>query len=179
MYAQNEKQKENRSRAVANSFAHKKSNVKQHFSFVDNRPESVAQRKLQEMTNNAPQVKQLMTLPPIQRMIKLKWTIDGQNTNMSGPDLKTEVNRLIEEGKPGEILDAIGALKTSISTRTNTKVRYDKIGYRGTYNARKHEIRIKLEKSCRDALQAKRDRDLKSRPAKHRKMPDAEGWITV
>lgn len=37
MYAQVEKSKENKNRAVANSFAQKKSNVKQGFGFADNR----------------------------------------------------------------------------------------------------------------------------------------------
>ncbi|KAF7765044.1 hypothetical protein PCIT_b1178 [Pseudoalteromonas citrea] len=45
MYEQVEKPKENKSRAIANSVAQKKSNVMQ--IFVDNRPEAVAQRKLQ------------------------------------------------------------------------------------------------------------------------------------
>ncbi|WPD22061.1 MAG: hypothetical protein SD837_17875 [Candidatus Electrothrix scaldis] len=47
MYEQVEKPKENKSRAVANSVAQKKSHVKQGFGFVDNRPETVAQRKIQ------------------------------------------------------------------------------------------------------------------------------------
>lgn len=57
MYAQVEKPKENKVRAVANSVAQKKSNVKQGFGFVDNRPEAVVQRKLREAANNyiAPQ----------------------------------------------------------------------------------------------------------------------------
>ena len=46
MYKQVEKPKENRSRVVANSVAQKKSRVKQGFAFVDNRPETVVQRKL-------------------------------------------------------------------------------------------------------------------------------------
>jgi hypothetical protein len=40
MYEQVEKPKENKSRAVANSVAQRKSKVKQGFGFVDNRPES-------------------------------------------------------------------------------------------------------------------------------------------
>ncbi len=55
MYAQVEKQKENsfptnrqESRAVANSTGLKKSKGKEGFGFVDNRPEAVAQRKLQK-----------------------------------------------------------------------------------------------------------------------------------
>lgn len=63
MYAQVEKPKENtspavrqESRAVADSVAQKKSNGKQAFGFVDNRPEVVAQRKLQEVSNNFAQL---------------------------------------------------------------------------------------------------------------------------
>jgi hypothetical protein len=59
MYAHIEKTKENKSRAAANNVAQQKDNVKQGFGFVDNRPETVAQRKLQEMINNSPQVAQL------------------------------------------------------------------------------------------------------------------------
>lgn len=74
MYSQVEKQRGNKSRAVANSVAQKKSNGKQGFGFVDNRPDAVAQRKLQEMINNSSQVRQLKAyqemannnMPPIQ-----------------------------------------------------------------------------------------------------------------
>ncbi len=45
MYAQVEKPKENKSRAVANSVAQKKSNGRQIFGFVDNRAGYLAQRK--------------------------------------------------------------------------------------------------------------------------------------
>lgn len=51
MYAQIEKPKENKSRAVANSVAQKKSNVKEGFGFVDNRPEAVVQRRMQNQIN--------------------------------------------------------------------------------------------------------------------------------
>lgn len=52
MYVQMEKPKENKSRAVANSVAQKKSSVKQGFGIVDNRPESIRQRKLQAQIND-------------------------------------------------------------------------------------------------------------------------------
>jgi hypothetical protein len=68
MYAQAEKPKENsfptnkqESRAVANSVAQKKSNAKQAFGFVNNRPNAVVQRKLQEMEKNNPKLKELRT----------------------------------------------------------------------------------------------------------------------
>ena len=50
MYAQVEKPKNNKSRAVANSVTKKKSNGKQVFGFVDNRSEAVAQRKNKELS---------------------------------------------------------------------------------------------------------------------------------
>jgi hypothetical protein len=46
------KQEENRSWAVANSVGQKKSNVKQGFGFVDNRPKAIVQRLLHDMVNN-------------------------------------------------------------------------------------------------------------------------------
>lgn len=59
MYEQVEKSKENtasadwrKSRSVANSVAQKKSNIKQGFGFVDNRPKTIVQRKLQEMATD-------------------------------------------------------------------------------------------------------------------------------
>ncbi len=51
MYEQVEEPKENKSRSVANSVAQKKNNVKQSFQFVDNRPESIAQRKMKSQAN--------------------------------------------------------------------------------------------------------------------------------
>lgn len=58
MYEQVEKPKENKSRAIANYVAQKKSGGKQGIGFVDTRPEAIAQRKLQDMVNNCPQEKQ-------------------------------------------------------------------------------------------------------------------------
>jgi hypothetical protein len=55
MYAQVEKSKENKSKAVANSVAQKKNIGSQGLGFVDNRPQVIAQRKLQDMAGNSPQ----------------------------------------------------------------------------------------------------------------------------
>lgn len=49
MYAQVEKPKEKKSRAVANSVAHRKSNSTQGFGFVDNREEVATQRNVKKM----------------------------------------------------------------------------------------------------------------------------------
>jgi hypothetical protein len=56
---------ENKSRAVASSLSTQKSNSKPTFQFVDNRPEAISQRKLQEMVNNSQQVEQLDQLQAI------------------------------------------------------------------------------------------------------------------
>lgn len=77
MYAQVEKPKENKSRAVANSVTHKKSNGKQNFGFVDNRPVAIVQRKLNEalMKSNAGKIYQR--------------TILTEATNFEGEDILT------------------------------------------------------------------------------------------
>ena len=81
MYAQVEKSKENKSRAVANSVAQKQIGGKSTFQFVDNRPEAIAQRKLQEVANSYSQNQ------PIQRMLRNRLTapaatkVLGKGTN--------------------------------------------------------------------------------------------------
>jgi len=53
-----DKTQENKSQSVANAVSQKQSSAESTFQFVDNRPEAIAQRKLQEMANNSPQAKQ-------------------------------------------------------------------------------------------------------------------------
>lgn len=62
MYEQAEKPKENKSRSVSNSVTQKKGNGKQGFGFVDNRQEAIAQRKLQELSNDRAQENQITQL---------------------------------------------------------------------------------------------------------------------
>lgn len=47
------KPKENKSNVVTNSVTQKRTNMKKDFGFMDNRPEAVPQRKLQEMADNS------------------------------------------------------------------------------------------------------------------------------
>lgn len=54
-----DKTQENKSQSVANTVSQKQGNGDSTFQFVDNHPEAVAQRKLQEMANNSPRVSQL------------------------------------------------------------------------------------------------------------------------
>jgi len=52
MYAQKEKPKENKSRAVTNSATQKKSSEWNEVGIVDNRPETINQKQLQDVLNN-------------------------------------------------------------------------------------------------------------------------------
>ncbi len=54
-----DKIQKNKSQAVANNLPKLQSNGESTFQFLDNTPEAIAQRKLQESINNSPRVKQL------------------------------------------------------------------------------------------------------------------------
>jgi hypothetical protein len=53
---------DNKSQSVANDFSEKQISCESTFQFVDNRPEAVAQRKIQEIAINSPQVKKAAQL---------------------------------------------------------------------------------------------------------------------
>jgi hypothetical protein len=53
-----DKKQENKNQSVASAVSQKQSGGKSTFQFVDNRPEAVAQRKLEKMANNSPQARQ-------------------------------------------------------------------------------------------------------------------------
>lgn len=84
MYAQIEKSKRDKSRAVANVVCQKKSTVKQGFGFVDNRAETITQRKLQRLVFN-PRLAQLKALENIAndsnvvQLVRKRWTWNGNN----------------------------------------------------------------------------------------------------
>ena len=60
-----EKTPENKSQSVSNDVTQKYSSSESIFQFVDNRPEVITQRRLQEMVNNSPQAKQVAQLQAI------------------------------------------------------------------------------------------------------------------
>ncbi|SHO59288.1 eCIS core domain-containing protein [Vibrio quintilis] len=97
MYEQVEKPKENKNREVANSVAQKKSGAKQSFGFVDNRSGAITQRKLKEMTNNSPQVKQAYQLQAMVNSYSAqqKKPIQKKKNNTGLPDnLKSGIENL-------------------------------------------------------------------------------------
>jgi hypothetical protein len=60
-----DKTQENKNESIASDTSQKQGSDKATFQFVDNRPEVVAQRKLQEMANNSQQVSQLKVFQDI------------------------------------------------------------------------------------------------------------------
>ncbi len=96
MYEQVEKPKENKSQAVANSVAQKKSNARQGFGFVDNRPEAAAQRKLQEMVNNSPRMLQLKAFQEI-KSASLKLPNEGVLQRAIAPNYELRPGSVVVE----------------------------------------------------------------------------------
>ena len=79
---------ENKSLPVASSLPKQQSNDKSAFQFVDNRPEAIAQRKLQETINNRPRVQQLKTYQAMtdQRSSPQNNSIQKKENNTGLPD---------------------------------------------------------------------------------------------
>lgn len=79
-YADKTNKKENPSFSVAEP--QKQNNSKSIFQLVDNRPEAVAQRKLQEMANSSSQVKQMIASHNMSNNQPNKQHIEQQNTGI-------------------------------------------------------------------------------------------------
>lgn len=83
--------------SAAHSVAQKKSNVKQGFGFVDNRPEAIAQRKLKNMMNNSPQNQQFVQFQKMEHehVVKQEQPIQKKEKNTGLPDnLKSGIENL-------------------------------------------------------------------------------------
>lgn len=83
-----DKKSENNSQAVVNSLPKLQSNEETAFRLADNRPETIVQRKMQEIANNSPQVSKLESLqemsnrrPQAKQAAQLKAT-SSSNTGM-------------------------------------------------------------------------------------------------
>ena len=92
-----DKTQETKSQSVANEISQKQSGEESTFQFVDNRPEAVMQRKLQEMANNSPQAKQTAQLQSIadNHSAQQQNPIQKKENNTGLPDnLKTGMENL-------------------------------------------------------------------------------------
>lgn len=95
MYAQVEKSNKNKNRTAANSVGQKKCNGKQGLGFVDNRPESIAQRKLQDMVNISAQKNKHEKGPsPSSIKNEIAQLMVEKNLEKDTPVLVKELNRV-------------------------------------------------------------------------------------
>ena len=85
-----DKTQKNKSLSVANAVSQKQSISESAFQFVDNRPEVVAQRKLQEMANNSQQAK---------RIVQLQSMFNNYSSQQQPIQLR-EVHRISKETTP-------------------------------------------------------------------------------
>ena len=85
----------NKSQSAASAISQKKSNSESAFQLVDNRPEAVAQIKLQEMVNSNPQVKQKTQLQAMENNYIAQQAIQKKEHNTGLPDsLKAGIEKL-------------------------------------------------------------------------------------
>lgn len=75
MHTHADKTNENKKQSVSNGDSQMQSGGQATFEFEDNRPEAVAQRKLQEIANNSPQVSQLKAFQNMANNIQSKQSI--------------------------------------------------------------------------------------------------------
>lgn len=94
-----DKTKENISQSVPNAASHKQSNGDYTFQFVDNRPEAIVQRKLQEAINSSPKVKQLKAhqemannSSQVYQAAQFKAIMDNHSAQQQQPIQKNENN---------------------------------------------------------------------------------------
>lgn len=94
-----DKTQENKNQSAANALSQKQSSSKTTFQFVDNRPEAIAQRRLQEFANNSPRVSQLQALqnmannsPWAKQAAQLQIMADTHSAQQQQPVKKKENN---------------------------------------------------------------------------------------
>lgn len=144
MYEQVRKPKENNSRVVTNSVTQKKSDVKQGFGFVDNRMETIAQRKIQKEINNIPQEKQAAQLQGIIQRNQDYKEKDGNNT-MTINDSKSGLITATTTTKEGEYFSTLEYQKGD--TETEWIVHEIHSNLRGHGGAMMHHLCLLAEKS--------------------------------
>lgn len=94
-----DKTKENKCQPVANTFSQNQRSSESTFEFVDNRPEVIAQRKLQEMLDNSPQAMQSEAFqdmgsssPQVKLLATFQTMADSQFSQQTKPIQKKENN---------------------------------------------------------------------------------------
>lgn len=102
-----DKTQENKCQTVANANSQKKSGSESTFQFVDNRPEAVAQRKLQAMADNSPQVKQLRAFEDLtnnSKQVKQAAQLQAMADKHSGRPLVLQKKENTDKGQTARML---------------------------------------------------------------------------
>src|SRR6478609_8236969 len=97
MNTHTDKPQEHKSQSVANEVSQLLGNSELALPFIDNRPEAVAQRRLQQIANNSPQAKQAMQLQAMANnyTAHIHQTIQKKENNTGLPDnLKSGIENL-------------------------------------------------------------------------------------
>jgi hypothetical protein len=99
-----DKKQENKNQVVSAETSQLQSGGKSTFQFINNRPEAVAQRKLQEMANNSPQISQLRAFqemadnsPQAKQAAKLQSIADNYSAQQQLPIQKKENNTVLPD----------------------------------------------------------------------------------
>lgn len=106
-----DKTQENKSRSVVNTVSQKKNGEESTFQFVDNQPEAIAQRKLQEMAKNSPQAKQA---------VQLKSMADNYSAQQQEPIQKKENNTSLPDNLKSGIENLSGYSMDDVKVHYNS-----------------------------------------------------------
>ena len=132
------KTQKNKSQSVANSMNQKRSGSAAALQFVDNRPQAIAQRKLQEMVNNSPRMVQLRA---IQAMVNNRQKAKpaaqfqamadtGVITNQPVPNDSIPIQRYSYQRGKTQFVTLNSGSKNNVNKQfeicTSNKVTYDK-----------------------------------------------------
>ncbi|MFM2484994.1 hypothetical protein [Celerinatantimonas yamalensis] len=105
-----DKMQESKRQSVANDFSQNRSTGKGYFQFVDNRPEAIAQRKMQEIANNSQKTSNFRSFPRNENHIVQRELDPETDTVDSNPDV---YNKIINSH-----IDMIGILRRKFDNNT-------------------------------------------------------------
>ncbi|GEM_PF-3621715 len=100
-----DKTQETQKKSVTNEVSQRHNSVDSTFQFVDNRPEAVAQRNLQEVVNNSPQVKQIAQLQAMTNNYSARQQQPITQKNNTGIVYSVVQRKVIVENKPAALID--------------------------------------------------------------------------
>jgi hypothetical protein len=122
-----DKTQENKSQSVAANSSQMQSGDESSFQFVDNRPEAVAQRKLQEMANNSPRVSQLKAFqemannsPQAKQAAQLQAMADNYSAQQQNPIQKKENNTGLPDNLKSGIENLSGYSMDDVKVHRNS-----------------------------------------------------------